>query len=325
MRLFKWTKRKSTGEIILYSVVSLLFLVIACSYIYILLWAVIAGSKTHSEIALTPFSLPKEWHFEHFVEVFRLLEVNESNFFDMLFNSVWFSVLGVGLQQYVSISFAYACSKYKFPGSGIFYTVVLFVITLPIYGNSGAMYELYHRLGLSYVDGTGAVTFENKGDTSTNPKLKEMAQALLVRVSGKSVDIERCDFLGDEVQKIKENWVLEDATNKEAFVYTDAWFASHTTAPVFESGAASEATVTWSEDGAILSFPAATHEGEFVYYYEITVDGTTKNYLTDYWSGIQSMATTCEYLLEGVASYSTISIRAVDEYGNKSEVITISK
>ena len=74
MRLFKWTKRKSTGEIILYSVVSLLFLVIACSYIYILLWAVIAGCKTHSEIALTPFSLPKEWHLEHFVEVFQLLD-----------------------------------------------------------------------------------------------------------------------------------------------------------------------------------------------------------------------------------------------------------
>lgn len=148
MRLLKWTKRKSPGEIILYSIISFLFLVVACSYIYILVWAVIAGCKTHSEIALTPFALPKEWHFEHFIEVFQMLEVNGSNFFDMLFNSVWFSVLGVGLQQYVSITFAYACSKYKFPGSGIFYTVVLFVITLPIYGNSGAMYELYHSLGL---------------------------------------------------------------------------------------------------------------------------------------------------------------------------------
>ena len=169
------------------------------------------------------------------------------------------------------------------------------------------------------------MTFENQGDTNTNPTLKQMAQALLVRVSGKRVDIERCDFLGDEVQTIRDNWVLADATNKDAFVYTKAWFATRTTAPVFAADAANEAKVTWSEDGAILSFPAATHEGEFVYYYEITVDGTTKNYLTDYWSGIQNMATTCEYLLEGVSSYSTISIHAVDEYGNKSDAITISK
>ena len=186
-------------------------------------------------------------------------------------------------------------------------------------------YTVVNSGSLSYAGTSiGGVSFENKGDTSTNPSLKDYAQALLVRISGKSVDIERCDFAGQEVQKIKDNWVLEDATNKEAFVYTDAWFASHTTAPVFATGAASEAKVTWSEDGAILTFPAATHEGEFVYYYEITVDGTTKNYLTNYYNGFQKMEDTCEFLLEGVSSYNSISICAVDEYGNKSAAITIS-
>ena len=148
MRIFKWTKRKSMAEILLHGAVSLLFLVVAISYIYILVWAFIAGCKTHQEIVLEPFGLPKEWQFAHFAEVFRTLEVNGSNFLDMLFNSVWFSVLGVLIQQFSSITLAYTCSKYSFKGSALIYTIVLITITLPIYGNSGAMYQLYHSMGL---------------------------------------------------------------------------------------------------------------------------------------------------------------------------------
>lgn len=146
--MLKWTKRKSPAEIVLYSVVSIIFLVVALSYLYILVWAFIAGNKTHAEIVLNPFSLPKNWHFEHYIEVMKTLEVNGNNFWDMLFNSVYFSVLGVLLNQFVSINLAYACTKYKFPGSGMIYTIILVILTLPIYGNAGAQYKLFYNLGL---------------------------------------------------------------------------------------------------------------------------------------------------------------------------------
>lgn len=163
MRKIKSFQRKSPGEIALHLCVSALFMAVALSYIYILVWAFLAGLKTHPEIVSNPFSLPTTWHFEHFVEVFSLLEVNGNTFVDMLLNSIWFSVAGVLIQQFVSITFAYTCSKYTFPGSGLIYTLVLIVITLPIYGNSGAMYELYHNLGLvdSYaqvISSTGGFT-----------------------------------------------------------------------------------------------------------------------------------------------------------------------
>lgn len=148
MRIFNWTKRKSPAEIILYSLVSILFMAVALSYLYILIWAFIAGCKTHTEIVMEPFGLPEVWNFGHYIEVFQTLEVNGKGFFDMLFNSVWFSVLGVFIQQFCCITLAYACAKYTFPGSNLLYTVVLIVITLPIYGSSGATYTLYHNLGL---------------------------------------------------------------------------------------------------------------------------------------------------------------------------------
>ena len=161
MRIFEWTKRKSKIEIILYSAVSLLFLAVALSYIYILVWAIISGAKTHTEIVMNPFSLPETWHFEHFVEVLETLQVNGHGFLEMLFNSAYFSICGVLIQQFCCITLAYACAKYRFPGSTIIYTVVLIVITLPIYGSGGAQYALFHRLGLvdSYaqiVSSTGA-------------------------------------------------------------------------------------------------------------------------------------------------------------------------
>ena len=53
--MFKGLKRKSPAEVILYCFVSLLFAVVAASYLYILVWAFIAGAKTHTEIAMDPF------------------------------------------------------------------------------------------------------------------------------------------------------------------------------------------------------------------------------------------------------------------------------
>ena len=148
MRMPKSFRRKSKAEIALYILVSLIFFVVAASYVYMFVWAVIAGAKTHTEIILNPFSLPEEWHWEHFFDVFRLLEVNGSNFWDMLFNSVYFSVGAVGLNQLVTMSFAYCCTKYKFPGSEWPYVIILVMLTLPLYGTGGATYRIYKGLGM---------------------------------------------------------------------------------------------------------------------------------------------------------------------------------
>ena len=148
MRIFNWTKRKSPAEIVLYSMVSLVFLAVALSYIYLLVWAFISGCKTHTEIVMNPFSLPETWHFEHFVDVMKTLRVNGHGFWNMFFNSAYFSVVTAVIQQFTSMSLAYACTKYTFPGSKWIYTIILIIITLPIYGNAGAAYELQYNLGL---------------------------------------------------------------------------------------------------------------------------------------------------------------------------------
>ena len=111
MRIFKNFKRKSPAEIATHIVVSAIFMAVALSYLYILVWAVIAGLKTNTEIVMDPFSLPKIAQWKNYIDVFQLLEVNRNNFWDMLLNSVWFSVATVLIQQFTTISFAYVCGK----------------------------------------------------------------------------------------------------------------------------------------------------------------------------------------------------------------------
>ncbi len=146
--MFKSLRRKSFGEKALYIFVSMIFMAVALSYIYILVWSFISACKTHTEIVMDPFSLPPKWNFSNFIEVFTRLNVNGNGFGIMLFNSIWFSVMGTLLAQFCAATFSYCATKYTFPGSRYIYTLLLLIMTLPLYGNGGAQYKLYHQLGL---------------------------------------------------------------------------------------------------------------------------------------------------------------------------------
>lgn len=147
MRRMKLFSRKSLSESILHIIVSLIFFAVCASYVYILIWGFIAGNKTHTEIVLNPFSLPEKWHWEHFVEVFSTLEVGGNDFFDMLFNSLYFTTLSPLITQITTATFAYCCTRYKFPGSTLPYTIILIMLTLPIYGMAGSTYKIMHAFG----------------------------------------------------------------------------------------------------------------------------------------------------------------------------------
>lgn len=148
MRIVSKIRKWPVSETILYAIVFLVFLFFAFTYVYIFFWGITAGLKTHSEIVLHPFALPEQAHFEHYIEVFSLLNVEGYNFFGLLVNSLYFSLLGPFITNMVSCMLAYVTSKYRFPGSRLYMVVVTFILVLPIYGNSGSAYRLYWSLGM---------------------------------------------------------------------------------------------------------------------------------------------------------------------------------
>lgn len=144
----KLLKRKSPAEVALHLFVSLVFAVVAASYLYILFWMVKCSLSTNKEVVMDPFSLPKKLQWSNYKDLVELFTIGHNTFWDMLFNSVWFSVLGALLQQFTTVTFAYCCTKYKFPGSKLIYPIILLVMTLPIYGSGGAKYRLIYQMGL---------------------------------------------------------------------------------------------------------------------------------------------------------------------------------
>lgn len=152
-RLLSWFSRKSLSEIIVYSLVALIFLAFAFSYVYILFFVAVNGLKSHNEAVMHPWGLPQEYHFSNYTSLFTQLVVYEgtsyeANFLKMLFNSLYFSIIGSLLNMMFTAMAAYVTCKYKFKGSGIFYPLALLIMTIPIYGSGGALYKLYFRLGM---------------------------------------------------------------------------------------------------------------------------------------------------------------------------------
>lgn len=160
----KGRKNLTTGTKIIYAFVVAFFALLAFSYIYIFFFCFNSGLKTHDEIVMDPFGLPGNANFSNYIEVFSLLKVNKVNFFGMVFNSLYFSIVGYFLTCMISCMLAYVTNKYKFPGAKLYFVVVTFTCILPIYGNGGSMYRLLHQLGfinspmyiIMYCGGMGA-------------------------------------------------------------------------------------------------------------------------------------------------------------------------
>lgn len=143
----KYVARRSVSERIVFAIAFIFLALLAVSYLYILIWTFFAGVKSNEEFVTRPFSIPTEWRFGNFLEVFDILIVNDTNFWGMLFNSLYWSLLGGFLQCMFTSMIAYIAAKYKFPGSGAFYVISMIMIMLPIYGTGGVRYELLYKLG----------------------------------------------------------------------------------------------------------------------------------------------------------------------------------
>ena len=142
---FSLYKRKTIGEKSLYTFVFLLFAVFAFTYVYMIFWCAYSGMRSYHDIALHPFGFSK-LQLKNYIDVFTIMESGGTSFGMMFLNSLYFSFLGPALSIMITTMLAYVTNKYRFPGSGAIYVIVLIVITLPIYGSQSAMYKLLYNL-----------------------------------------------------------------------------------------------------------------------------------------------------------------------------------
>ena len=81
MKTKNFFKRKTTGQIIVYTIAFAIMLVQCLSLIFCLCWGFSSSLKTQEEFSLnSPLALPEQWVFVNYLEAFEMLEVRGFNF-----------------------------------------------------------------------------------------------------------------------------------------------------------------------------------------------------------------------------------------------------
>lgn len=145
-------KRKGS-EKVLFTIMGVIFLVFALSFIFPFLWVLINAFKDPTEYINNLTGLPEAWTFQNFIDAinFRDASVNYFHIFEMLGMSCIIAGAGTIVTVFTSSCAAYVLAKYKFPGRGLIWTVVIFSLIVPTVGSLPSQIELMQNMGL---DGT---------------------------------------------------------------------------------------------------------------------------------------------------------------------------
>lgn len=158
MKIFKKKIRESSilyqrskGEKVLFGIVFVLFFLYAASLIFPLLWLLINSlqDRTIYEVNLAlgnAFEFPSALHWENFSYAFTQLSYNGANIFMMFFNSIWYTLAYTLGGVLMSAFTGYALAKYRFKLRGFMYGVIIFTMTIPTVGTTGALFNLVYNV-----------------------------------------------------------------------------------------------------------------------------------------------------------------------------------
>lgn len=145
--------KRSFGEKVLFSVVFFLFLLYAFSLLYPLFWLVINSFQDSMAFEMNKIfgnitKLPEKFVISNYVKALKELNYNGSNIFQMFFNSIWFTILCVGENVFCCACTGYALSKYNFGLKNFIYGAIIFTMTVPVVGTTGALFKLVNDMGI---------------------------------------------------------------------------------------------------------------------------------------------------------------------------------
>ncbi len=142
---------KSNGIIlnVFFGVTLILLIVHSILLIYPFVWLINNSLKTNFEyITTNSMSLPTNYQWQHYRDVFTAFTVKNVSYLEMTFNSVWFSVLTTVIATFMSCVVAYTVSKYDFKLKGFVYGLIMFTMMFPVYGSGAAAYKQLFTLNL---------------------------------------------------------------------------------------------------------------------------------------------------------------------------------
>lgn len=141
--------KKTTGEKILYVFVFLFFSLQALSLILPVGWMIMSSLKGLREYeTANPFAFPVAWEFENYIEAFKALNANDTNFFGMILNSLWYTTIATALGVFIPACTGYVMSKYRFPGHSLIFGIAIVSMVIPIVGSAASRMKILSWLML---------------------------------------------------------------------------------------------------------------------------------------------------------------------------------
>ena len=129
----------------------LFFFICAIIQFFPFVWVLNNSLKGFTEYPST-VSITKDWQFNNYLSVFsEFITEGGGEPFDywaMLWNSVWQTVVYLLVNIGTSVLVAYALAKFRFPGHEILYFILIFTQTIPIIGTGAAAYKLKSDLNM---------------------------------------------------------------------------------------------------------------------------------------------------------------------------------
>ena len=140
---------RSKSEKIVYPIVFTIFLLQALSLLLPVAWMFMSSFKGALEFeGGNAFDLPKKWLAGNFLEAFEMLNVGDTNFFGMIFNSLWYTIIVSALGAFVPSITGYVMSKYKFKLKPVFFSIAIISMTIPIVGATASYMKIIAFLNL---------------------------------------------------------------------------------------------------------------------------------------------------------------------------------
>lgn len=126
------------------------FLIEAVAQLFPFFW-IFNNSLKGSEEYASNLAITKTWMFSNYLKVFDEF-ISEGSYsatyFEMLWNSFWETAVYLFVNILSSTLVAYALAKFRFPGRGFFYGLMIFTQTIPLVGAGVAAFKLKYALGL---------------------------------------------------------------------------------------------------------------------------------------------------------------------------------
>ena len=142
--------KRSMGERILFSVVFIIFAILALSYVFAFLWIFLNSMKDSFEFAIgEALDMPEKLLWGNYLQAFREFNVEGSTFLDMWWNTIWLAVGRTFLTLLSTSMCAYAYARYEFRFRKLLYVFSVIMMTLQIPSGGAAAYKLYTDWGLT--------------------------------------------------------------------------------------------------------------------------------------------------------------------------------